>query len=108
MTPTARSLAYLRKEGWRAHVVEQRLPHSNITRDLFGFIDILAIRDGEVLAVQTTSASNVASRLTKIESDELADALAEVRKAGWAIHVHGWKKPTTKRRTWELRTVDVS
>ena len=108
MTPTARSLAYLRKDGWRAHVVEQRLPHSNITRDLFGFIDILAIRNGEVLAVQTTSATNVASRLRKIESDELADALAEVRAAGWTIHVHGWRKPTKTRRTWELRKVDVS
>jgi Holliday junction resolvase len=105
-SPTARSLAYLRKEGWRANVVEQRVPHSNIENLVF--IDILAIRDGEVLAVQTTSASNVSARIHKIESDELADALAEVRKAGWAIHVHGWKKPTVKRRTWELRTVDVS
>jgi hypothetical protein len=108
MTPTARSLAYLRKDGWRCSVVEQNVPRTNIKRDLFGFIDILALRGGEVLAVQTTSATNVSARLHKIESDELADALADVRQAGWYIHIHGWKPPTTKRRTWELRTVDVS
>jgi hypothetical protein len=37
--------------------------------DLFGFIDIIALKDGDpgVVGVQTTSASNVSARKTKIE-----------------------------------------
>lgn len=104
MTPTARTLKKLRAEGWTAAVVERRNPGSFNTHDLFGFIDVLAIRGGETLAVQTTSASNVSSRLKKIADSEHVGA---VRKAGWAIHVHGWRKIASSRR-WECRVVDVS
>lgn len=107
MTPTARTLAALRAAGWTADKVERREgPNSH---DLFGFWDVLAIRDGQVLAVQATSYPNVAARLRKIESDELAEALAECRKAGWQLEVWGWRKPEPpKRRTWDCRKVDVS
>lgn len=103
MSPTARSLAYLRKEGWTAGVVERRLPHSNITHDLYGFIDIVAIKGTETLAVQTTTGAHVANRVKKIAD---ADTLPLVREAGWTIHVHGWRKLATGR--WEVKVVDVS
>lgn len=108
MTPTARSLKYLRDDGWHAQVVERRIPHGNTTLDLFGFIDILAIRNGEVLAVQTTSRPNVASRVRKITED--CPLLADVRACGWSIHVHGWGqvRGTGTRRKWDVRVVDLS
>ena len=102
-TPTQRTLAKLRKEGWTAAVVERRNPGVFKTHDLFGFIDVLAIREGETLAVQTTSGPNVASRVKKIAE---AEHLAAVRAAGWAIHVHGWRKNAKQR--WECRVVDCS
>ena len=40
-TPTQRTLAKLRKEGWTAAVVERRNPGVFKTHDLFGFIDVL-------------------------------------------------------------------
>jgi hypothetical protein len=107
MTPTQRSLAHLRADGWLAEVVEKWNPHARIRQDLFGFVDIIAVREGETLAVQTTSADHKAERVAKIESDELAHKVGMVREAGWAIHVHGWRK-SAKTRLWTPGTVDVS
>lgn len=104
MSPTQRSLALLRARGYTAAVVERRLPRGFITQDLFGFVDILAIRRGETLAVQTTSGDNVASRVRKIAD---AEHVGAVREAGWLIHVHGWRK-SAKSGRWECREVDVS
>ena len=103
MSPTQRSLAHLRKLGYLAEVVEKRVPKVFITRDLFGFIDVLAIREGEVLGVQATSGSNVAARVTKIAE---AQHVGTVRKAGIRIVVHGWRKAANGR--WTLREVDCS
>jgi hypothetical protein len=70
---------------------------------LFGFIDILAINEeGKVLAVQTTSYTNINARCKKIAEN---DNVSNVRKANWAIEVHGWRKKDNK---WEIKIVDVS
>lgn len=105
-SPTARSLALLRARGYVCEVVERRLPRCFITKDLFGFIDILAIKDGQVLAVQTTSGGSgghVAARIHKIANSPLVGA---VRDCGWSIHVHGWRKNAEGR--WVCREEDVS
>lgn len=103
MTPTQRSLAYLRAQGWQVAVVERWNPHARIRQDLFGVLDLLAVRDGQTLGVQTTSGSNVAARARKIAEAEQVPAL---RKAGWLLHVHGWRKGANGR--WALREVDCS
>jgi hypothetical protein len=102
-SPTQRSLEFLREQGYFAAVVERWNPHARIRQDLFGFIDILAVREGETLAVQATSGDNVSKRVTKISEHE---NVAAVRAAGWRIHVHGWSKRADGR--WHLRLVDVS
>ena len=66
LTPTQRTLAYLREEGYLCAIVEKWNPHVKIRQDLFGFIDILAIKKGETLAVQCTS-TGVAARVKKIQ-----------------------------------------
>ena len=103
MTPTQRTLKYLRDQGYTAAVVEKWNPHARIRQDLFGFIDVLAIRGEETLAVQTTSSGNVSSRVKKIAD---AEDISAVRKAGWSVVVHGWRKNSKGR--WVLREVDVS
>lgn len=103
MSPTQRSLKLLRERGYRAAIVEKWNPHARIRQDLFGIIDLLAIRGSETLAVQTTSGSHVAERLKKIEDSE---AIADIRAAGWGFHVHGWRKGANGR--WACREVDVS
>ena len=107
MTPTQLTLRHLRDKGWPlVAVVERWNPHARIRQDLFGFVDVLAIGPHGTLAVQTTSAKNVSARVNKIESDELAPAVAAARQAGWTIHVHGWAK---KANRWVLaRVIDIS
>ena len=45
-SPTSRSLVELRRLGFTAEKVEQRLPRCFVTKDLFGCIDIVGIRAG--------------------------------------------------------------
>jgi hypothetical protein len=102
MTPTQRSLAYLRDEGYLVAIVEHWNPFARIRQDLFGFIDLLAIRRDETLAVQVT-ASGVSSRVKKIEA---SPHLGRVREAGWKIHVHGHRK--NSKGKYVMRIVDLS
>lgn len=102
MTPTRRSLEHLRKAGWLVAVVERWNPHAKIRQDLFGFADLLAVKDNTVMLVQTTTAPNVAARVAKI--------LAEPRARLWfaptrTIMVHGWAKrgPRGKRKVWTVQ-----
>ncbi len=83
-------------------VVEKWNPHARIRQDLFGFIDLVAVKRDETLAVQTTSLSNISQRVAKISESEAAP---KVREAGWKIEVHGWRKLKTG---WEPKIVDLS
>jgi hypothetical protein len=111
-SPTESSLKYLRDQGWMCDVVEKYIHAMKIRKDLWGFGDILCLRDGETLLVQTTSYSNMNARVNKIMDSEHEYALNECRKAGWLIHVHGWRKiPLTKGSKslrWALTVKDLS
>ena len=104
MTPTQLSLRALRADGWTAEVVERWNPHARVRHDLFGFVDIIAVKDDATLAVQATSDSNVSARVRKIADSEHVNA---VRDAGWRIEVWGWKQ-ARMYHPWTCRKVDVS
>lgn len=98
-TPTKRTLDELRKRGYEVAVVEKWIPQTRRRLDAFGFIDVIALGEGVTIGVQATSASNVASRVTKI--------LAEPRHFAWLaagnkIQVWGWSKkgPRGKAKRW--------
>ena len=101
-SPTQRSLEYLREQGYHCEVVEKWNPWRRIRQDLWGWCDILAIRRGEVLAVQVTS-SGVSSRIKKIQE---SDTVAKVREAGIRIECHGWTKRANGK--YALRVEDIS
>lgn len=103
MSPTARSLALLRKTYPLVQVVEKWIPQARRRVDLFGIGDIVAVSDTEVVLVQATSASNVSARVHKITDSPALDVL---RKAGIRIVVHGWSKSREGR--WGCRIVDLS
>ncbi len=102
-SPTQLSLKKLREEGYTVQVVEYWNSFARIRIDLFGFIDIIALKGKEVLAVQTTSASNMSARCKKIADHE---NVGVVREAGWTIHVHGWSQDD--KRKWHCKVKDVS
>lgn len=101
MSPTQRTLKYLRELGYQAAITERWNQFAGVRQDLFGIVDVLAIRKGETLAVQCTSNSNVAARVNKIAEHENTPA---IRDAGWRLEVHGW----TKGRRGAPRVVDCS
>jgi hypothetical protein len=101
-SPTQRTLEHLRKAVYPlVAVTEKWNPHAKIRQDLFGIIDVLAV-GVDILAVQATSDSNVAARITKIQD---STALAHLRQANIRVVVHGWKKVGHR---WRLREVDIS
>ena len=107
-SPTSRSLAYLRKQGYEAQVVEKFNMFSKKRIDLFGCIDIVAISKGitGVLGVQVTSRSNIQDRIKKCKDNPLS----EIWTGGFnRLEVHGWglmgKKG--KRKKYELKIVEI-
>ncbi len=102
MSPTARSLAKLRERGYVAGVVERWIAEPGIHVDLFGFLDIVAVKPGETVGVQATTGDHVAARLRKIED---SPSLPLVRAAGWRVVVHGWRK--SAMGVWVLREVEL-
>lgn len=107
-TPTQRSLKHLRDQGYLCGITEHWNSFIKRRQDLFGFIDIVAISPTEsgVLAIQTTSGSNVSARLNKILENEYSQAWL---KAGNRIVIHGWAKrgPRGKRKVWTVRELEV-
>ncbi len=102
-SPTQRTLAEMRKRGYLAEVTEKWLHVIKRRKDLFGFIDILAVKEGEIVGVQACSATDVSKRVDKIANHE---HVGIVRASGMKLLVHGWRKNSKGR--WVLREVDVS
>ena len=98
MTPTQRSLAKLKDDGYLPQVVERWNAFAKIRQDLYGCIDIIAIGNGETLAIQVTSKSNMKARINKISDNP---ALPEMIRSNWRVIVHGWAKNKSNR--YELK-----
>ena len=110
-SPMELSLRLLRGEGKRVGIVERRLPIPGkfVTVDLWGFGDIIFVDATRKITglVQTTSASNFAARVRKVQEG-----------TGWIdwlsvpcnrIEVHGWslRKRGTKQRRYEVRRMEI-
>ena len=95
----------LEAEGWTCFVVEQRIPHTFITRDVFGFADLLIMSPSRGIAlVQVTGGGHLADRAAKIK--------AEPRHAIWLasggrIIVHDWVK-RAKQKERECRILEIT
>lgn len=108
MTPTARTLALMRRNGWTAQVVERWNPHARIRQDLFGFGDVIACRGwitensipqpSSITLIQATTQANAAARVAKITTNpDVAPLALRWLESGGRIVVHGWRKLKVKR-----------
>ena len=115
MTPTARTLNYLRSQG----VMCQRADHYNTfarkSFDLFGFIDVVAldVERKQIIGIQVTSGASVSTRIRKIkEEEDILEAALNWLRCGGAVQVWGWRKVKAKRggkaMVWEPRVVELS
>ena len=96
-SPTSRTLAKLRKQGYRAQVVEKWVPQARRRIDLFGFIDVLAMKvpdEQGILGIQATTMENRTKRVKKIKE---APAAWEWLMAGNRLEVWCWRKLKVRR-----------
>lgn len=106
-SPTSRSLALYRKRGWLVAVVERFNPYAKVRQDLFGFIDLIAIKGDLTLGIQTTTGDHVAERIEKVKGLQAAAVWLEspLRK----IVFNGWRKVGARgeRKLWQCREVTM-
>lgn len=100
-SPTQRSLAWLRKLGYTVAIVERWNAFAKIRQDLYGFVDLLAIGSGSIVAIQATAGA-VAHRLQKISDEPNSRVWLE---SGGLIEVHGWTKRADGK--YHMRRVKV-
>ena len=101
VSTTQLSLKHMRAQGYYAEVVERYNFFTKRKNDFAGFLDLLCLRPGEVMGVQTTSLANISSRVKKIMEHE---NLEVVLAAGIKIEVHGWVK---KNNRWQVKVVEI-
>lgn len=103
MTPTQRSCALLREQGYIVDIVESYNAFAHVRHDMFGWADIVAIHPKKtgVLAIQTTTASNINARVDK------ACGMKSFKiwiSTGNQVEFHGWRKiykKGTRQKIWE-------
>lgn len=91
-SPTERTMVYLRKFWSIVEKTEHWNQYSRRRNDLFGFIDVLAMENSAMLAVQATSTSNMGARVKKILASD--KAWHWIQDYNRRIVVMGWKKYT--------------
>ena len=98
LNATKRSLQHLRRHGWTVDVAERFVTHGRgsvggYRRDLFGFIDLLAFRGNETVAVQTTSFQLIARHLRSFrENEELRAIILDwIAGENRSLVFHGWR-----------------
>ncbi len=107
-SPTQRSLALLRERGYVVEKVEQRLPGKRfVTRDFLGCVDLIGVRQGEIVGIQTTTRSNLAARRSKALG---CPGLAAWLAGGGKFVLHGWGKVGAhgRRKTWACREEELT
>ena len=109
MTPMQRSLAKMRQDGYCAEITEHWNQWSKTRHDLFNCIDILCVNGKEVVGIQTTSGTNVASHVQKLRKNPI---LPLVLASGIRLEIHGWRPVKVKRggrqMRWECRVIPVT
>ena len=90
----------MRDDGYLCQVVERWNQFARCRQDLFGIIDIVCIKEGSTVGVQSTTRSNIANHRTKMENNE---NFKKVKKAGWELIIHGWAK--NKKNRYEVKEI---
>ncbi len=86
-----RTVALFQERGYQCDIVESYNSFTKRKKDLFNLFDILAIGQGETIAIQLTSKSNMSTRIRKISESPI---LPELLRSNWRVLVVGWyKKP---------------
>jgi hypothetical protein len=103
MSPTGRTLEFLRAGGFLAAVVETWIPKLERRRDLWGGFDVIGVDvlGKSVWLIQCTSLANVSTRVRKLQG---LPAVPKLLAAGIRCEVWGWFKLGDH---WDCRRVEL-
>jgi len=113
---TQRTLKELRRQGCMCAIAERWIPNpkhpgGGFRKDLFGFIDVLALTPrGRILAVQSCGSSFSEHRRKLF--GECRDVVAEWLNCGGLVELWGWRKVVKERgskvRIWRPRVERIT
>ena len=112
MTPAARTMALLRKQGMMRQTVEKWVTfggRGGVRKDLYGIIDVLAVsKERGILGVQVCAMSGRAAHIAKLTVKMCENSITWLRSGG-KLEVHAWRKLKLKRGGKAVRwTVEVT
>lgn len=91
------SITHAKSMNWLIDKTERWIPYAKIKKDLFGFIDLLAIDpEYNIYGIQTTTYANMNARIDKILNHE---NYKRVKNSKIQITIWAWKKITKKNKT---------
>lgn len=101
ISPTQLTMAWMKRQGFIAQIVERWNPFAKVRQDLFQVIDIVAVNEqGDLLGIQVTTRANISSRRAKVRESLGAKY--------WATHnqiqVHGWQKSGPR---WTVKVCEM-
>ncbi|HQD86810.1 MAG TPA: hypothetical protein PK822_07880, partial [Bacillota bacterium] len=107
---TQRTLKALRNDGWLVVVAERWNPYARKRQDLFGWIDLVAIKPGVgIMGVQVCTQS-FSAHMKKYAQAELLDAIRSWRNSGGLAQLWVWRRAVKKgktRATWHCKIYNL-
>jgi hypothetical protein len=86
---TQKTMRLLEEQGYKVGIVERVIPRVFIRKDLFGIVDLIAIRPGEIVGVQSTSWNQRLDHLQTLRSSANTVPWLE---SGAKLLLVSWKK----------------
>ena len=101
-TPTVLTLRALRERGFTCAIVEHWNSFANIRQDMYGFIDVIAIKPELIIGVQCCDHSNLAAHRKKIKVNKNAPIWLE---AGREIEIWSWGDLVNKKNDLKIEYI---
>ena len=100
ISPTSRTLEYIRSQGWKADIVERFNPHAGKfgrRKDMFGFGDIVALGENSIIAIQSCGQAFVQHDKKITQDEDVAPNVLKWLECGGRVMLIGWRKVKLKR-----------
>jgi len=103
LSPTSRTLNYIRKQGWTADIVERWIPMPThpargFRRDYLKFADLIALGEGGIIAVQSCGQAFSGHHRKITEDDEVVENVKLWLNSGGRLLLIGWRKVLKNRK----------
>ena len=97
-----RAMKLSRQNGWLCAKTEQwiaapHMPGGGVRRDLFGWMDLIVLKDNQIVGVQACAMSGRASHFNKLREPAVAEAIAEWIAHGGGAELWAFSKRKVKR-----------